>query len=148
MSTEAGSDGGIAEQLRTAAADAQQIADVTRAQTHAERLVAALKSHGLVVAGRLPMFSVRNPAVAGEGPQGTTMSPGLGQQILIRNYENLGLTWCWVWPSLRSAERDVPTPPPEIEPMCPIEDIDEAVRRIAVVLHIRDDEAAEESGHE
>jgi hypothetical protein len=141
MCTDSGSGDKIAEQLRTAA-DAQRIADAASAQACVERLTAALRSRGLVVTAKSPTVSVRNASVAGEGAQGKTMSPGLGQHVLICDYGDFGLTWCWVWPGLRPAERDVPTPPPEIEPMCPAAEIERAADLITNVVRLRDSEVA------
>jgi hypothetical protein len=111
-----------------------------RTQVYLDQLVAGLNGRGLQVVAKLPELIVRNPAVSGDGPEGRAMSPGLGQKVLIRNEEGRGLTWCWVWPSLRSAERGVPTPPPEIEPMCPAEQIERAADLITNVVCLRDPE--------
>ena len=116
--------------------------DAARAQVYLDQLAAELEGRGLMVAARLPALSVRNPAVAGTGPRGALLSPGMRQQVLLRDYEELGLTWCWVWPGLRPAERDAPTPPPEVEPMCPAEEIERAADLITNVVRLRDTELA------
>jgi hypothetical protein len=108
-----------------------------RAEEYLRQLVATLVDRGLKVSAMLPALTVKNPAVAGQDPQ--------GQQVLIRYYQGRGLSWCWVWPGLGSGERGAPTPEPEVLPMCPAEDIEEATRRITNVVRLRDYEPAESS---
>jgi hypothetical protein len=115
------------------------MSDLTTAQRYVELLAAALGARGLEVAGKLPALTVRNPAVAGQDPYGKAMTPGLSQDILLHLDESRGWTWCWVWPAFRSAERDVPTPDPEVEPICPAADIDFAADRIAGVVRLAGD---------
>jgi hypothetical protein len=112
--------------------------DSRDAQAYLDQLVAELESRGLHVAARLPALAVRNPAVAGTDPRGARLSPGMTQQILIRDYEGRGLTWCWVWPGPESGERGAPTPEPEIEAMCPASEIELAADRIVNVVRLRD----------
>jgi hypothetical protein len=107
------------------------------AQAYMDQLVAALTRRGLKVAAKLPALTVRNPAVAGQDPRGALLSPGLSQQILIHPYEGRGLTWCWLWPGERPAERGAPTPAPEVEPMCPAAEIERAASLIANVVSVR-----------
>ena len=130
MTTEGGPRDKIAAQLRDAAADAQHVADTTDAQPYMDQLVALLTKFGLRVAAKLPALSVKDPAVSAQDPR--------GQQVVIRNYEGLGLTWCWVWPALRAAMFGEPTPPPEVEPMCPAEEVERAARLIVNVVRLRD----------
>jgi hypothetical protein len=108
------------------------------AQAYMGQLTAALKDRGLQVAAKLPALTVRNPAVSGSDPQGRALSPGLTQGVLIRNYKGRGLTWCWVWPGMPPAERDAPLPSPEIEPMCPAEQIERAADLINNVVRLRE----------
>lgn len=43
--------------------------------------------------------------------------------------------WVWVWEPQRPAECGAAMPsPPDVEPLCPADDIDEAARRIAAVI--------------
>jgi hypothetical protein len=116
--------------------------DAALAQAYMDKMVAALEDRGLEVTAKFPALSVRNPSVVGEDSHGRAMSPGLSQQILIRLCEGRGLTWCWVWPAFRSAERDAPTPPPEVEPMCDAGDIEFAADRVAKVVGLWDAELA------
>lgn len=122
------------------------MSDVTRAQAYLDQLVAELENRGLEVAAKFPVLAVRNPAASGEDPQGRAMSPGLGQRVLIRDEEGRGLTWCWEWPGMRPAERGAATPEPEVEPMCPAENIDQAANRITNVVRLREPELAEGGG--
>jgi hypothetical protein len=51
------------------------------------------------------------------------------QSLVLRRHQG-DLWWHWQWPGpTREA-------PPEYEPMVPAEEVDEAVRRIANVLHV------------
>ena len=104
------------------------------AQRHMDQLVAKLTECGLRVAARLPALTIKNPAVSSQDPH--------GQQVVIRNYEGSGLTWCWVWPASRAAMFGEPTPPPEVEPMCPAEEVDHAARLIVNVVRLRDPQVA------
>jgi hypothetical protein len=116
--------------------------DAARAQAYLDRLAAELEARGLKVAAKLPALTATNPGAAGRDAQGKAMSPGLKQSVLIREYEGAGLTWCWVFEALRSAERGVPTAPPEVEPMCPAGEITRAADLIANVIRLRDTEPA------
>lgn len=108
-----------------------------RAQALMDRLVAELQERGFETAVKLPALTVRNPATRVD-----VLSPGLVQQVLLRFLEGRGFTWCWVWPGFRAAGREVPTPPPEVESMCPAEDIMRAADLITNVLRLRDAEPA------
>ena len=95
-------------------------------QGYMDQLVTELERRGFRVAAKLPVLTVKNPALSGVDPK--------GQQVLITNYEDRGLTWCWIWPALRPALPGMPTPEPEVEPMCPAEDIEAAANRITNVV--------------
>jgi hypothetical protein len=112
------------------------MAEETLAQTYMDQLVAALRARGLQVAAKLPALAATHPGVAGIDPRGELLSPGLTQHVLIRDYEDRGLTWCWIWPGLDSGERGAPTPEAEVEPMCPAADIEQAAAKIANVLRV------------
>jgi hypothetical protein len=114
--------------------------DAATAQRYLDQLTVALQARGLKAVAKMSALSVRNAAVTGQDPRGEAMTPGLSQGILIRNYEGRGLTWCWIWPALRPAERGVPTPPPEVEPICPAPDIQFAADRIANVVRLHSEE--------
>jgi hypothetical protein len=111
------------------------MADDARAQALMGQLVDELKERGLEVAAKLPALTATNPAARVDA-----LSPGLVQQVLLRFLEGRGFTWCWVWPGFRSAERGAPKPAPDIEPMCPADDIVRAADLLANVLRLRDDE--------
>lgn len=130
-------------------------------QMYCDRLTTALVDRGLVVkalqrerdshgapAGKQMLaLAITNPGVGGIDAAGRAMSPGLGQQIVLEERPERGLCWCWVWPAWRPAERGTPTPEPEIEPICPADDVDFAAARIANVVRLRepDDSTAEQT---
>jgi hypothetical protein len=114
--------------------DAAATREQQRAQRYLRQLVAELLDRGLLVAAQLPALTVKNPAVSGQDPK--------GQQVLIRYYEGRGLFWCWVWPGLHSGERGAPTPPAEVEPMCPAGEVLRAADLITKVVRLRDGEPA------
>jgi hypothetical protein len=133
MSLHNGSRDQVKAQLRDAAEDAEQIAEIGN---RLRELAAALMSCGLKVVIRAPAMTVSNPAASDtDSPRGKHLNPGLSQSVLLRQAEE-GLTWCWVWPAFRSAERGAPTPPPEVEPICAAADIEQAAARIANVLRV------------
>jgi hypothetical protein len=123
-------------------------------QTYRDRLTTALADRGLVVkvlqrereghgapAGKQALaLVVTNPGVTGIDAVGRAMNPGLGQQIVLEEWPERGLCWCWVWPAWRPAERGMPVPEPEIEPICPADDVDFAAARIANVVRLRDND--------
>jgi hypothetical protein len=119
-------------QLRDAAADAEQIADINH---RVRELEAALVDRGLSVSVAAPAITVLNPAARGAG--GQTVS-------LCQTDEGLTWYWHWHWPALPSAERGVSTPSPELDPMCPAGDIETAARRIASVLRLARPELADD----
>ncbi|MFV2179893.1 hypothetical protein ACFHW2_21320 [Actinomadura sp. LOL_016] len=89
----------------------------------ARGLVADVMGHGTV--------RVENPA---GGPEegnslGQLMHPGLRQEIACRHRDGV-LWWWWVWsgPTRRS--------PHELEPLCPISDVQTAADRLARVLAV------------
>lgn len=65
------------------------------------------------------------------------MNPGLRQDVMLQQAPDGGLVWCWVWEPQRPDKHGAAVPPPDIEPLCPADDIDEAARRIAAVLRHR-----------
>jgi hypothetical protein len=99
-----------------------------------DRLVAELRERGLHVAAKLPVLAVMKPAVSGQDPQ--------VQQVLIRNCECHGFTWYWVRPGRRPALLGEPMPPPQVEPMCPAEEIRTAADRISNVVGLCSPELA------
>jgi hypothetical protein len=120
----------VKEQLRDAAADAEQIAEIN---DRVRELEAALLDRGLSVSIAAPAITVLNPAARGAG----------GQTVSLRQTDE-GLTWYWHWPTLPSAERGVSTPSPELDPMCPAGDVEIAARRIANVLRLARPELADD----
>jgi hypothetical protein len=108
------------------------------AQAYMDQLVAELEDRGLQVTAGLLAMAVKNPAVAGTDPRGSLISPGMTQEVLLLDRENLGLTWWWVWPGMRSGERGAPVPLSQIEVMCPADDIELAAKRILNVVRLRD----------
>lgn len=101
------------------------------------RLALLLEPHGLTVAvERGGTVVVRNPAGAATDPRGMVLYPGLSQRLALREDEG-GVWWCWLWPG---PERDAP---PEVEPMVPVEDVEEAARRITAVLRVDERKGAE-----
>jgi hypothetical protein len=101
----------------------------THAQTYVDRLVAELRERGLRVSVKLPDVTVKDPGLSGQDRH--------GQQIRIQEEKGgAGLTWWWVWPAPRPALRGEPTPPPELEPLCPAENIDTAADRITKVVRL------------
>lgn len=94
------------------------------------RLAPLLESHGLTVAlGRGGTIDVRNPAGAATDPVGRVLHPGLNQRVTVVEHEG-GFWWCWLWPG---PARDAPLEP---EPMVPVNDVEEAARRLANVLRV------------
>jgi hypothetical protein len=109
--------------------------DVTSVQPYLERLAAALRDRDLRVAINGASLKASNPAASTDDPRGRAMNPGLTQDVMLRRAPDGGLMWCWVWEPRRSAECGAAIPsPPDVEPLCPADDIDEAARRIAAVL--------------
>ena len=71
----------------------------------------------------------KNAATAGSGPAGEALNPGLSQTVECSTAEADGrLWWWWLW---SGPTRDAP---PELEPLCPADEIDLAADRIARVL--------------
>jgi hypothetical protein len=104
------------------------MSDDAIAKGYVDRLVDELRRRGLRVAAKLPALTVMNPALSGVDSK--------GQQVLIRHCEGRGLMWYWVWPGLRPALRGEPMPKPEVEPMCPAEEIQTAADRITKVVRL------------
>lgn len=95
-------------------------------------LVAGLEARGLVaeVWGH-GAVRARNPAGepdAGD-PRGQGFAPGLRQEVLCRPRDGV-LWWWWVWSGVTRSS------PPELEPLCPVEDTVTAADRIARVLAV------------
>ncbi|WP_345440195.1 hypothetical protein [Actinoallomurus vinaceus] len=59
------------------------------------------------------------------------------QALALREYQD-DLYWHWVWPG---PTRDAP---PELEPMVPADDVDEAARRVVTVLRLAETAGAEQ----
>jgi hypothetical protein len=102
----------------------------------AARLAPLLEPHGLAVTHlRDDTIQVRNPAgYAAADARGRALSPGLEQRVTALEYDG-GVWWVWVW-----ADRGAP---PEVEPMVPVEEVEEAVRRIVNVLRAEEPARAE-----
>ena len=98
----------------------------------ATALIAALDQRGLTAKpwGPSAVLAV-NPhgEPAPDNPLGQAMSPGLRQEIRCRPHGPDGtLWWHWVWTGpTRKSE-------PELEPLCPLWDIEHAADRIRRVL--------------
>ncbi|MCO6010090.1 hypothetical protein NE236_34500 [Actinoallomurus purpureus] len=91
------------------------------------KLAPLLIRHGLNVTVRSDgVVEVRNPG-------DTRMT----QPIVVREHQG-GLWYHWQW---SGPTRDAP---PEYEPMVPVEDVDEAARRLGNVLHIAETAGAEQ----
>lgn len=89
-------------------------------RTAAARLAAPLVKHELNVrVGELGIVEIRNP-----------LDARMRQPIVLREHQG-GLWWHWLW---ADEGRNIP---PELEPMCPADDVDEAARRIVNVLSVR-----------
>lgn len=99
----------------------------------ARALVALLSARGLgaVVLGH-GAVRVWNPAGEADASdkRGQAMSPGLRQELQCGRRADGGLWWFWVWsgPTRQS--------PPDLEPLCPIEDAETAAARIEKVLAV------------
>ena len=112
-------------------------------ESYLERLQERLWELGLEAGIHAPVLVAKNSAVAGTNAQGTLMCPGLIQQVELCELSDRGLWWCWIWSPLRPAVRGAPTPPPEREPLCPADDIEDAAHRIAAVLALHEGTAEE-----
>ena len=88
---------------------------------HTLKLAPLLVRHGFKVAVRSDgVVEVRNP-----------QDPRMTQALMLREHQG-ARWWCWLWSGpTRHA-------PPEIEPMVPADDVEEAARRIANVLTVVD----------
>jgi hypothetical protein len=62
--------------------------------------------------------------------RGQLMSPGLRQEVQCGRRADGGLWWFWVWsgPTRKS--------PPDLEPLCPIDETEKAADRIVKVLAV------------
>lgn len=114
--------------------------DEATAQDYLDQLAAELRDRGLRVAVKTPALTATNIAVTSQDRPSEATSLRLCQSVLIRHFEGLGFYWCWVFPSMRSAVRGVPTPPPKIRPMRRASDIVGAADRIVNVVRLQDDE--------
>lgn len=96
-----------------------------------QRLAPLLIRHGLqVTVQRDGFIEVRNPRGSmATDPLGRALNPGMKQLITLMNHHGV-LHWAWAW---SGPTRDAP---PEIEPMVPAGEIEEAARRIGNVLYV------------
>ncbi|WP_157429955.1 hypothetical protein [Actinomadura oligospora] len=95
------------------------------AELEARGLTARVLSHGAVW--------VRNPAgdPASDDRLGALMSPGLNQEVWCRpNGDHVGLWWWWAWAAPARNE------PPDLEPLCPVDEPKRAADAIARVLAV------------
>ncbi|GAA4638830.1 hypothetical protein GCM10023196_098110 [Actinoallomurus vinaceus] len=91
------------------------------------KLAPLLRRDGLNVAvHRDGVVEVRNPG-------DTRMT----QPIVVREHQG---AWWWHW-QWSGPSRDAP---PEYEPMVPVDDVEEAARRLANVLHVAEPSGAEQ----
>jgi hypothetical protein len=98
--------------------------DIVRAAT--ARLAPLLMRAGLnVTVNAVGVVEVRNPG-----------SRRMTQPIVVREHQS---AWWWHW-QWSGPTRDAP---PEHEPMVPVEDVGEAARRLANVLHVAEPAEAE-----
>ena len=118
------------------------MADHARHQTYLDRLQKTLREASLDAKILARSLVARNSSVSGTTAVGAALCPGLEQQVALRMLEGHGLWWCWVWKPLKPALRGETSPPPEYEPLCPADDIEEAARRIAAVLALGDGDSA------
>jgi hypothetical protein len=123
MTTELADGGGLAAQLRDAAVEAARVALMA---SRLRELAALLIARGLRVVIRTPVMTVSNPATAN-----TDNPHGLVQSVLLRCTDE-GLIWFWVRLAARGAGGTRQRP--EVERLCPGDDIDQAARRISQVL--------------
>jgi hypothetical protein len=128
MTTELADNGALAAQLRDAAAEAARVALTAK---RLRELAVPLLKRGLRVVIRTPVMTVSNPATAdADNPR------GLVQSVLLR-WHGEGLVWFWVRPAPRDAIGT--TQRPEVEELCPGEDIHHAARCIAEALRVKPD---------
>jgi hypothetical protein len=101
-----------------------------QARTLLDGLASALIQAGLhATVARDGTVEARNPGVAGTGPLGAALSPGLRQTVALRR-DGRDLAWYWVW---SGPTRDAPD---ELEPLGPGDDVAQAAERIAGVLRL------------
>jgi hypothetical protein len=95
------------------------------------RLSPLLIRQGLqVTVQRDGFIEVRNPRGSqSTDPVGRALNPGMRQLITLIDHGGV-LHWAWAW---SGPARDAP---PELEPMVPAGEIDEAARRIGRVLYV------------
>lgn len=103
----------------------------------AAQLAPLLEPRGLTVAvGRDGAIYAHNAASTPDDPRGRALHRGLNQRIAVAEHD--GEPWFfWLWPG---PERDAPL---DAEPMVPVEDVEEAARRIGNVLRVDQAEAGE-----
>lgn len=102
----------------------------------AQALITQLRTHGLVAELGHQATRAHNGATepgaseSGARPTDRATGPRLGQEVLCARREDGSLWWFWVWagPSRHS--------PPELEPLCPIEQVDYAATKITTVLSV------------
>ncbi|GAA2456919.1 hypothetical protein GCM10010191_90580 [Actinomadura vinacea] len=107
----------------------------------ARALTTRLKASGLaVVVLGYGAVRVWNPAGAPDpdDKRGQLMSHGLQQEVRCGRRADGRLWWFWVW---SGPTRDAP---PELEPLCPLEDVEMAAGLIVKVLAVPFAEASHE----
>jgi hypothetical protein len=131
MTTDRTGADGLAAQLRHAAADAARVAVMTE---RLRAVSALLRGRGLKVVIRPPGITVSNPAVpAPSNPHDGAMSPAVAESVLLCTTDS-GLVWCWLRGKHGPGEARLR---PEVETLCPGDDIDQAARRIAHLMSLR-----------
>jgi hypothetical protein len=112
--------------------------DVVHAQTNPSPPVDTVRGLVLKLAPLLLReglnVAVRRDGVVEVGNPGDTR---MTQPIVVREHQG---AWWWHW-QWSGPSRDAP---PEYEPMVPADDVDEAARRLANVLHIAETAGAEQ----
>jgi hypothetical protein len=95
------------------------------------KLAPLLIRQGLQVSVRRDGYvEVRNPRGSqSTDPVGRALNPGMRQLVTLTDHDGT-LWWAWAW---SGPARDAP---PEIEPMVPAGEIEEAARRIGKVLYV------------
>jgi hypothetical protein len=122
MSTKLAGAGGVVAQLGDAAVEAARVALVSR---RLRGLAGLLLTRGLKVVIRSPVMTVAYPAAV-EIQQPRGYSQRLSQSVLLRTTDE-GLLWFWI--------REAPAGhAPQLEPLCPGDDIDQAASRIVRAL--------------
>jgi hypothetical protein len=121
----------MAEELGVSQSRACQ-ASLDERAAYLAALAAALAEQRLNVSQGLSVLLAANPAASADDPRGQAMSPGLRQQVacLRRDDGRSRWWWFWTWPGPTADS------PPDLEPLCPAEDIGTAAQAIARVLAV------------